>query len=769
VGHARNYLSFDTIRRILEGYFGYDVEVQMNITDVDDKIIKKSKELKEDFGVISARYEQEFWEDMDKLNCIPPNYITRVTDYIPEIISFIEKIIQKGYAYEAEGSVYFDTQAFTRAGFKYGKLEPTSVGDTERLMEGEGSWASQQSRSEKKSAGDFALWKKSQIDEPGWHSPWGYGRPGWHVECSAMASCISGSCLDMHCGGEDLRFPHHENELAQSAAYFEKDEWVKFFLHSGHLHIEGLKMSKSLKNFITIRSILERYTARQLRLFVLQHHYAARMNYSEQGMQEAVNVEKFFSEFFKNFFAVEREQKKKGIVCRRQKNGERECGLSLELKKRKEEIHEALCDDFDTPAVILSLQSLVRASNLYIQAEGVEYIDIMLVKDVVRYVTRLLTILGLGRPYSEELGFGDQVAIQKTSNQDFIYGLVDVFVESRDKIRELLIPLLKQWQKGSHLTKNGLSLEHQFVCVIVDVCIRMFHIASFFSKELSSCFDSLQEKMLLMKENEELETASRTLFVACRSLERFEIHNRLDTLLDMLVKHLDSILTTLMCNDYSLKVKEGLQYMKAGVMEFLESLLNLVYEFSVTEVSQDDLKSFFSCILQYLETKDRNEARQGLLAALECLVRPYSRPIKCILEELDYVRDKKLIEYGIRIEDSVKGSRWKMEDPDELKKEILAKQQQEAAKREEKKKRQEEAQKKLLEELERGRLPPNEMFKQGEWEGQFSKYDSDGIPTHDIDNKEIPKSQRKKLMKEYEKQKKLHEKYLHARGSVDNS
>ncbi|GJD10576.1 Cysteine--tRNA ligase, cytoplasmic [Galdieria sulphuraria] len=739
VGHARNYLSFDTIRRILEGYFGYEVELQMNVTDVDDKIIKKSKELKEDFRVISGRYEQEFWEDLDKLNCIFPTYVSRVTDYIPEIITFIERLVERGYAYEAEGSVYFDVQTFTQAGFKYGQLEPTSVGDTERLMEGEGSWASQQARLEKKSAGDFALWKKSQVDEPGWQSPWGYGRPGWHVECSAMASCIFGSHLDMHCGGEDLRFPHHENEIAQSEAYFEKDGWVKFFLHSGHLHIEGLKMSKSLKNFITIRSILERYTARQLRLFILQHHYTARMNYSEQGMQEAVNVERFFAEFFRNFFALEREWKKKTKMCRGQKYGEN--GLSSEFRKRKEEIHQALCDDFDTPLVIRSLQALVKTTNLYIQSETIEDIDSTLMTNIVRYITKILTILGLGRPSSEELGFGNEVPLQKYSNQEFVYGLIDIFVDSRDTIRGLLIPLLKQWQKGTALIEKDFSswsVDRMFVCILIRT-----------------------EKLWLLKDNEDLQAESRKLFATFMSQGSRETEQCLDKLLNLLVKHLESLLTTETQISQSSRVVSGLYCIKTVVFQSFESIFNLLDKLSVVKVSQDDLKSFLSYFSQFLETNDGSEAKQQLLvAAAKCLLRPYLQPTKCILEELDNIRDKKLIEYGIRIEDSSKGSRWKMEDPEELKKEMVAKEQQESAKLEEKKRKQEEAQKRLLEELDRGRVPPHEMFRQGNWQGHFSKYDADGIPTHDIENNEIPKSQRKKLMKEYEKQRKLHENYL---------
>jgi len=372
MGHARNYLAFDIVRRVLEDYFGYSILYVMNITDVEDKIIlrarrnhllqeylagpgsdtaklmadaraalaaaeaKQRKKAEEaaaalaeaeaemadggcmdssaaakrkdglaeavaseqlllskvtaaatelealgsasstdavlalagdalaahldaslgatvtDQGIFrahAARFEAEFLEDMEVLGVRPPTVLTRVTEYVPEIVSYVEKIVANGLAYESNASVYFDTQAFIRAGHTYGKLNPWAVGSALAADSGEPT-------GEKRHPCDFALWKAAKPGEPTWASPWGPGRPGWHIECSAMASAVIGSQVDIHTGGEDLRFPHHDNELAQAEAHYHCEgcsQWVNYFLHSGHLGIEGLKMSKSLKNFVTIR------------------------------------------------------------------------------------------------------------------------------------------------------------------------------------------------------------------------------------------------------------------------------------------------------------------------------------------------------------------------------------------------------------------------------------------------------------------------------------------------------------------------------------
>jgi cysteinyl-tRNA synthetase len=225
------------------------------------------------FTDVTKYWEDDYIEDMDALNVMRADVITRVTAYVPKIAAFVDEIIKKGFAYESEGSVYFDIAAFEKAGNPYARLRPESRNDKALQEEGEGSLS--KTLGGKRGAGDFALWKKSKAGEPSWPSPWGEGRPGWHIECSVMASDILGSSMDIHSGGIDLAFPHHDNELAQSEAYFCEHGhgphlWVNYFFHMGHLSIAGSKMSKSLKNFQTIKDALKKdYTPRGMRIVFL--------------------------------------------------------------------------------------------------------------------------------------------------------------------------------------------------------------------------------------------------------------------------------------------------------------------------------------------------------------------------------------------------------------------------------------------------------------------------------------------------------------------
>ena len=365
----------------------------MNITDVDDKIIRKSIEANVDFTEISRKYEQEFFDDMKKLNVALPTVISRVSEYMPEIVAFIEKIIANGFAYESNGSVYFDVETFSaNPSHTYNKLEPGASNDSELAMDGEGVLTDKNAQaSEKRSPKDFALWKKAKEGEPHWPSPWSEGRPGWHIECSAMAGALlPNPPFDIHTGGVDLKFPHHDNEIAQSEAYYNIDNWVNNFWHTGHLHIDGLKMSKSLKNFIKIKSILGTYNARQIRYVFLLHNWNTLMNYSETTWPEALAKDATFSEFFRTVKAHTRNVQ---IRNESQKWNERDFALKAELSRAQKAVRAALCDSFDTPTAIDELAKLVSAANVYI-AQG-QAVKAPLILQISRWVFKILSCFGV--------------------------------------------------------------------------------------------------------------------------------------------------------------------------------------------------------------------------------------------------------------------------------------------------------------------------------------------------------------------------------------
>ncbi|XP_020826414.1 cysteine--tRNA ligase, cytoplasmic isoform X2 [Phascolarctos cinereus] len=505
MGHARSYISFDILRRVLRDYFKYDVFYCMNITDIDDKIIKrarqnhlfeqyrerkppatqlledvatalepftlklntttdpdkkqmlerirdavqlaveplaslvqsnasgeeadacaevlleKAKDLLSDwldsrlgsqvtdnsiFSELPQFWEAEFHKDMEALNVLPPDVLTRVSEYVPEIVRFVQKIVDNGYGYVSNGSVYFDTVKFDSSErHSYAKLVPEAVGDQKALQEGEGDLSISADRlSEKRSPNDFALWKASKPGEPSWECPWGKGRPGWHIECSAMAGTILGPSMDIHGGGFDLRFPHHDNELAQSEAYFENDCWVRYFLHTGHLTIAGCKMSKSLKNFITIKDALKKHSARQLRLAFLMHSWKDTLDYSSNTMESAIQYERFMNEFFLNVKDVLRAPA--DVTGQFEKWEAQELELNKTFYDKKAVIHEALCDNIDTRTVLEEMRSLVSQSNLYMAARksARKLPSRGLLANISAYLTHMLKVFGAIES-EEMLGF----------------------------------------------------------------------------------------------------------------------------------------------------------------------------------------------------------------------------------------------------------------------------------------------------------------------------------------------------------------------------
>lgn len=277
LGHARKEIVWDTVQRYLR-FLGYDVIYVRNITDVDDKIINRAKERGIGPDRLAREYTYAFWRDMDALNVASPDFEPRATEFISQMISFVQDLIKKGHAYESGGDVYFDVASFKDYG-KLGKqnLEQLLVGAREQVI-------AQETLSQlKKSPVDFALWKSAGKEELGWPSPWGHGRPGWHLECSTMVKHILGDTIDIHSGGEDLVFPHHENEIAQSEALHEKP-LAKYWLHNGFIQVSSEKMAKSLGNFKTIQDLLEQYSADAIRIFVLQTHYRNPIDFSPESL-----------------------------------------------------------------------------------------------------------------------------------------------------------------------------------------------------------------------------------------------------------------------------------------------------------------------------------------------------------------------------------------------------------------------------------------------------------------------------------------------------
>ncbi|KAL7719208.1 cysteine--tRNA ligase [Entamoeba marina] len=360
-----------------------------------------SDEMKVGARDIAKKYEALFFEDCDALGIRRPDIISRVTEFIPEIISFIQKIISNGFAYESNKSVYFDTASFRKAGMTYGRLNPNGVGKIDAPPKGE-----------KRNENDFALWKNSKEGEPSWESPWGFGRPGWHIECSCMASDAFGDTLDIHSGGQDLLFPHHENELAQSEAYFKKQEsWVRYFLHTGHLHINGLKMSKSLKNFVTIKQALEKYSAKQLRILFLMQSWDSIINYSDSALEEAINKEKTISEFLSSMRSALNAPLKGSPLNVADKE------FMKVLEEKRAGIHNALCDNFDTSTAMNNLFALIRKCNDYLSPTA----SITLLKSAVVYIEKMLKVFGL-----------EEKEVATTNNAP----LLDVWTNFRTEVRK---------------------------------------------------------------------------------------------------------------------------------------------------------------------------------------------------------------------------------------------------------------------------------------------------------------------------------------------
>lgn len=374
IGNARPMIVFDTVRRYFE-YKNYDVNFVSNFTDVDDKIIKKANEEGVTAEEISKRYIEECKKDMEGMNIQPATKNPLATEEIGGMISMIETLIEKGYAYEKNGTVYYRTRKFA----EYGKLSHKNLDDLQSggralLVSGE---------DEKEDSLDFVLWKPKKEGEPAWKSPWGEGRPGWHIECSEMSKKYLGEQIDIHAGGEDLIFPHHENEIAQSEAANGK-EFAKYWMHNGFLNIDNRKMSKSLGNFFTVREISEKYDLQVLRFFMLSAHYRSPLNFSAELMEAAKNGLERITTAAENL---------KFLI-----NNARTEDMSEDERKKLagsiayvENFEKAMDDDFNTADAISAVFELVKYMNTTTDgASSKEYLQ-----NLFDCLIRLTDVLGI--------------------------------------------------------------------------------------------------------------------------------------------------------------------------------------------------------------------------------------------------------------------------------------------------------------------------------------------------------------------------------------
>ncbi|OJG83723.1 cysteinyl-tRNA synthetase [Enterococcus ratti] len=413
IGNARSTIAFDTIRRYFE-YRGYQVKYISNFTDVDDKIIRAAKELNVTAPEIANRFIRAFVEDTQALNVEAATVHPRVMDHITDIISFIQTLIEKGYGYEVNGDVYYRTRKFKT----YGQLSDQSIDE----LEAGASQRTGKEQNQKEDPLDFALWKKAKEGEIAWNSPWGKGRPGWHIECSVMATKHLGETIDIHGGGQDLEFPHHENEIAQSEAKTGK-KFANYWMHNGYVTIgeEDQKMSKSLGNFITVHEMIQTVDPQVLRFFMATTQYRRPIRYSEATLKEAaINLQRLRNTFENLKFRLESAEKNLGTDSK----------FLAELEQIQQHFIKEMDDDFNAANGITVVYELTKWLNTYLENDVVS--KVILVKGEALF-TQWLSIFGIlftaDELLDEEIEQLIEERTQARKNRNFIRS---------DEIRELL-------------------------------------------------------------------------------------------------------------------------------------------------------------------------------------------------------------------------------------------------------------------------------------------------------------------------------------------
>ncbi|WP_019244357.1 MULTISPECIES: cysteine--tRNA ligase [Bacillus] len=429
IGNARPPIVFDTVRKYLQ-YRGYDVQYVSNFTDVDDKLIRVANELGTDVPTVAQRFIDAYFEDVLSLGCSKADVHPRVTESMDIIIEFIATLIDKGYAYESEGDVYYHTRKFD----SYGKLSHQSIDELRsgaRIEVGE----------KKKDPLDFVLWKAAKEGEIFWESPWGKGRPGWHIECSAMAKKYLGDSIDIHAGGQDLSFPHHENEIAQSEALTGKP-FAKYWMHNGYINIDNEKMSKSLGNFVLVHDIIKRHDPQVLRFFMLSVHYRHPINYSDELLENAKT-------------ALERLKTSYHNLQHRLETATNLTENKDEWLKKVQDLNEQFItemdDDFNTANAISVLFELSKQANYYLMEK---HTDTEVIEAFIRQFETLFSVLGLSLADDEEL-LDEEI---ERLIQERIQARKDRNFQRSDEIRDELkakniiledTPQGTRWKRGS--------------------------------------------------------------------------------------------------------------------------------------------------------------------------------------------------------------------------------------------------------------------------------------------------------------------------------
>ncbi len=440
LGHAKSAVAFDLIHRYLK-FKGYEVNIVKNYTDIDDKIIKASQENNVDFRTLSEQYIEEYEEVMQMLNVEKDTFNPRATEVMDLIIKFTQELISKGNAYERNGSVYFSVQSFP----KYNSILQR-VKDQQKESEEEDDYVTDQDTAfgeDKLDVRDFALWKKMKEGEPYWDSPWGKGRPGWHIECSVMILNFLGETIDIHGGGQDLKFPHHRNEIAQSESYSGK-KFAKYFLHNGYVNVNNEKMSKSLANFFTVADIAKDYDPMVIRWYLISSHYRSSNNYTPESLEPAKKTYNRLLNTIKKVNDTEFSDAKSKQLD----------SLIVKITEAKAKMIEAMDDDFDTPVALAELLTLFREINKALLQDNLKinqefkdkFYDLIMFSESIFGIFPFLK--SRSKPFSKE-GSDEKdkliksllnliVEIRVKLREKKIYDLSDVI---RDKLRELGIDI----------------------------------------------------------------------------------------------------------------------------------------------------------------------------------------------------------------------------------------------------------------------------------------------------------------------------------------